>query len=760
MKHIHIDPELLPRRQNLLRGLWIRWFIIAIITVITVVNLQALFIPATVVFAVIGAFALYNLVVHYMAAAHKLSRGFVRVMFASTVPLAPLLDIGIILFLVLMTGGIDSEFFYVLILRIIYSAATSTVRSVFIQTAIATIGYLVVIAVMNSDVLLIAIPDILLRLGVLWPSFFIVSFINRERNLNIITARELDRRLRLLLELSSWINRAKDLSEILDFATRASYSLVKGASSSTVLILSEDEKYLRVRANTGLSPAEMDELITVGIPIEKGIVGLVARTGKPEILPDVKQDPRYLHVRGDINSEMTVPIITEGKVLGVFNLESTERNAFSQDDLRYMETLCDIVAVAINNQKLYTRLETQIKTLTALVEVSNTMISSIGEDVLEFINLKAKELLNCDHATIFMLDEEGSIRARVSSSPDREAFLAVRMRPGAGVTGSVIASGKPRLVADSTSVSERVLVPGTEDVPESMICVPLILRDKIMGAILVNKSNVTNFFTEEDLKLLELFANLAAAAIESSEAFRTEKQRREALEAAMKLQTTIMDNITNALKTPLANILSYIEVLRTEQNITAEDSARYLLNAEAQAKRLDTTLDRILFTSRLASHQVQVVPERVFLRMLVLEIRENYLKELESQHITFNVDCPNKSISVLQDEALLRKLLQDFLDNAIVYNNEGGLVDVKLEELDGYVRATITDTGNGLPPGFKENLLVALSTDGDRRSAGLGLYSSMLVAELLSIKVGIESSPGLGTTISLDIYPLKQESTM
>jgi hypothetical protein len=212
VKHIHIDPELLPRRQNLLRGLWIRWIIIAVITTHTLLNLQVLFVPSWLAFTVIGAFALYNLIVHYMTAAHKLSRGFVQFMFASNLPLAALLDIGIILFLVLMTGGVESEFIYVLILRIVYSAATSSVRAVLIQTTISTVGYLAVIVAMNSDVLLQSIPDILLRLGVLWPSFFIVSFINHERNLSITTVQELDRRLRLLLELSSWINRAKDLS--------------------------------------------------------------------------------------------------------------------------------------------------------------------------------------------------------------------------------------------------------------------------------------------------------------------------------------------------------------------------------------------------------------------------------------------------------------------------------------------------------------------------------------------------------------------
>jgi putative methionine-R-sulfoxide reductase with GAF domain len=353
VKHLHIDPELLPKRQNLLRGYWIRWFIIAIIVFITLLNLQNLAISTELAFAVIAAFALYNLTVHYITAAHKLSLGFIRVMYASDVSLAPLLDIGIILFLVVMIGDINSEFFYILVLRIIYSAATSSVRAVAIQTIIASISYLVVIVAMDSAAVLTSALDVVLRLGILWPAFFIVSFVNRERNLNLTIVRELDRRLRLLLELSSWINRAKDLSGILDFATRASYSLVNGTSSSTVLILSEDEKYLRLRANTGLSPAEMDELMTVGIPIEQGVVGVVARTGKSEILPDVEQDPRYLRMRGDIHSEMTVPIISEGKVIGVFNLESTEKNAFSEDDLRYMETLCDIVAVAIHNHKLY-----------------------------------------------------------------------------------------------------------------------------------------------------------------------------------------------------------------------------------------------------------------------------------------------------------------------------------------------------------------------------------------------------------------------
>lgn len=89
------------------------------------------------------------------------------------------------------------------------------------------------------------------------------------------------------------------------------------------------------------------------IPAGKGVTGWVQRTGQPEIVPDVRQDSRYIGVNERVASELAVPLISEGRVIGVFNLESTRRAAFGQRDLRILTALAGYATVAIQNARLF-----------------------------------------------------------------------------------------------------------------------------------------------------------------------------------------------------------------------------------------------------------------------------------------------------------------------------------------------------------------------------------------------------------------------
>lgn len=745
----------MPNRDNLIKGITSRWIIIVAVIIFLVIRWDSLEAGRLLFIGFLGLSIIQNSFQHYLATRKKLNHKLFIILFSFPLSIAFIFDLLIVFVIVSVTGGISSELFYLLLLRIVYSASNFPSNTVLWQAIAITCGYLLTLIVTDFYSIQSSVPILLLRFGLLWVSFFLVSFMNRERNENLEKTRDLDTRLNIMLELSRKINNTHDLQSIVDFATQSAFSLVRGSSSSTVLTLTPDGERLIVKSATGLTLLEQDTLFSEGFPVSKGIVGTVIKTGEPLIVEDTRTRPEYFAVRDDIRSELTVPIKREGKVIGVFNLESIEDAAFSRDDLGYMETLSDIVAVAINNAELYRQLESKLKTLSAMLEVSNTMISAIGEDVLEFINQKAKELLDCDHSTIFMLDEDGYIKAKVSSSEDKEAILQMRLRPGVGITGSVIISGVPRLIQDSSKDNNTIIVPGTEPDPETMICVPLKLRGKVKGAITVNRTGTLHMFTQEDVEILELFANLAASAIESSEAFRSEKERRAAMESAVDLRNAIMDNISNTLKTPLVIVLSYLNILRTEPDISQEETRQYLMKMEAQAQRLDLTLDRILFASRLATHKIEVNPGQVFLHMLLLEVLSGYQKVIEDKRISVQLECPNRAIGVLQDEDLLRKLLQDFIDNAVNFNSDDGTLLITCLEKEGDIVLTIADTGPGLPPGFRESLLVALSSQDDNKGAGLGLYSSMMIAELLGIPVDFDSHAGLGTTITLTIKPLK-----
>jgi len=99
----------------------------------------------------------------------------------------------------------------------------------------------------------------------------------------------------------------------------------------------------------------------------EGLIGHVALSGKPFISPDVRKEPRYINARAHTRSEMVAPIISNNEVIGVFDLESDELNAYTKDDLDVLMMLSSQVAIIIEKVMLHEqaiekqRLETQLE---------------------------------------------------------------------------------------------------------------------------------------------------------------------------------------------------------------------------------------------------------------------------------------------------------------------------------------------------------------------------------------------------------------
>ncbi|HVZ16476.1 MAG TPA: GAF domain-containing protein, partial [Terriglobales bacterium] len=89
------------------------------------------------------------------------------------------------------------------------------------------------------------------------------------------------------------------------------------------------------------------------IPIGQGLVGHAALQRAPILVPDVTNDPRYIRLNPETRSELAVPLIYKGKVIGVMDLEHTKRRFFNEDHMRTMVTLAAQLAIAIENAMLY-----------------------------------------------------------------------------------------------------------------------------------------------------------------------------------------------------------------------------------------------------------------------------------------------------------------------------------------------------------------------------------------------------------------------
>lgn len=152
----------------------------------------------------------------------------------------------------------------------------------------------------------------------------------------------------VLYEAAKTISSSLELESVLNNlvqVTCQAFTYEQGA----ILLVDDRSGDLVVEAIYGYAPGTRGYRIPAG----KGITGAVQRTGKPEIVADVRRDGRYIGVTERVVSEIAVPLISEGRVIGVFNLESTKRGAFGQRDLHILTALAGYATIAIENARLY-----------------------------------------------------------------------------------------------------------------------------------------------------------------------------------------------------------------------------------------------------------------------------------------------------------------------------------------------------------------------------------------------------------------------
>ena len=169
-------------------------------------------------------------------------------------------------------------------------------------------------------------------------------------------------KLRLLLDITNKISRSLDLQEVLNLVMDTLDSLIPYDAAGIFIVNCEEAErtakldepcVFEAEAVRGYDIAELTEL---HLKLGEGIIGHVAVTGEPIISPDVRNDPMYFNARERTRSEMVAPIITNEEVIGVFDLESDNLNAYAQDDLEVLMLLASQVAIIIEKVMLHEQL--------------------------------------------------------------------------------------------------------------------------------------------------------------------------------------------------------------------------------------------------------------------------------------------------------------------------------------------------------------------------------------------------------------------
>jgi PAS domain S-box-containing protein len=239
---------------------------------------------------------------------------------------------------------------------------------------------------------------------------------------------ETDRRLKesqTLQETSRLISSSLEPAAILQTVVE---TLASTFGYDMTSIYTREEDRLRLGAEEGYDP----EAALDFIPLNKGVIGRVARSGEAEFLLDVSGDPDFLAAAPGIVSEIAVPIKKDHEVLGVLNVESTTPSALTKSDLTLLSSLAHQVSVAIQNAQLYQAAQRELverkraeEAYRAVVDHSLQGILVLQDNRIVIANHAAADIVGCSPDELLALSPE---QVRDLVHPDDQALVWGRFR--------------------------------------------------------------------------------------------------------------------------------------------------------------------------------------------------------------------------------------------------------------------------------------------------------------------------------------------
>ncbi len=358
------------------------------------------------------------------------------------------------------------------------------------------------------------------------------------------TPRKADARFReradlldFLLEVSTVTAETLDLDRLLANVAEIVKDVIP-YELFAILLYNERARSLKMRYAIG----HRDEVAkNLSIHLDEGITGSAAATRQPVLVRDVHTDSRYLNALDAVRSELAAPMLIRGKLVGVIDLQSTRLNAFSEQDRALLALIASRVGIAIDNARLYRRVERQNRMLRVLAHVSQEFSSILDiDELLTKIALTIRALINFDAFSIFLLDEQRKLlRCRFSQRYDEKATID-NIEVGKGITGAAAESRHAIRVANVTA-DPRYIATHSDILSE--VAVPLILRDRVVGVMDLESIRL-GFFTEDHVRALSLLAPQIATSVENARLYeelaQREQRMEEDLKAAYKLQSVLL----------------------------------------------------------------------------------------------------------------------------------------------------------------------------------------------------------------------------
>jgi two-component system, NtrC family, sensor kinase len=563
-----------------------------------------------------------------------------------------------------------------------------------------------------------------------------------------------------------------DIQPVLDVVAENAARLCDSTDSQIYRV--DDGMLQRVAVHGSMPLAGTRRPLTRGTPTGRAVVDrkvIHVHDITTELETEYPESKSRQQVTGS-RTILVAPLLREGVSIGAILIRRNEVCPFTEKQITLLKTFADQAVIAIENVRLFQELQQRthelarsVGELKALGEVGQAVSSTLDlQTVLSTIVGHAVQLSGTDCGIIYEYDEPTQeFHLRASYQMEQElvnAYRATPLRLGQGATGRAAETREPYQIADLRQEQElatRGMRPILSRLGyQSLLAVPLLFEQKIMGALTIYRRETGNF-APEIVNLLRTFATQSVLAIQNARLFREIEDKSREIEAANRHKSEFLANMSHELRTPLNAIIGFSEVLGERMFGELNDKqAEYTDDILSSGRHLLSLINDILDLSKVEAGRMELELVKFDLPMAI-DNALTLIRERATRHgIRLHHSVDARISEFTGDERKIKQILLNLLSNAVKFTPEGGQIRVEASVGDRAVIIAVIDTGIGIALEdqeaiFEEFRQVGTNYAQKREGTGLGLTLTRKFVELHGGKIWVESEVGKGSRFTFTL---------